>query len=283
MGPGYFESIGSRLIAGRRFDRSHPEDDIGLRPEGHRRDTMVNVILNESAVRAIGFASPGAAVGETILGFGKQGARIVGVVADQRFTSPREAMRPTAYFYTTAHISSAFATVRFTGDSNAMIDRLGATWKRIAPQVPFSARTAQENLYQRWYKADSQRARLFTIGAVLAVVIGCIGLYGLAAFDTARRVKEIGIRKTLGASTGDVLKLLLGRFMRPVVAANIVAWPIAFVAMRRWLTGFDDRIALSPWFFVAAGIGAAAIAASTVFGQAWRVARAEPAKALRYE
>ena len=118
---------------------------------------------------------------------------------------------------------------------------------------------------------------------VLAIAIGCIGLYGLAAFDTTRRVKEIGIRKTLGASTADVLTLLIGQFMRPVILANIVAWPLAYVAMQRWLAGFDDRIALSPMVFLGASLAAVLIASATVLGQAWRVSRAEPARALRYE
>ena len=283
VGPGYFETIGIRLVAGRRFDPSRPGDDIGLRPEGHRMDTGLNLLLNESAVKAIGFSSAQAAIGEQINGLGKQGGRVIGVVADQRFTSPREALRPTAYYYTSARIADAFATVRFTGDPKAMIDTLEATWKRIAPQVPFAARTARDNLYLRWYKADAQRSRLFTIGAVLAVVIGCIGLYGLAAFDTSRRVKEIGIRKTLGASTADVLRLLLLTLMRPVVVATLIAWPLAYVAMQRWLSGFDDRIALSPLYFLGVSVVALGIAAGTVVGQSWRVARAEPARALRYE
>lgn len=282
-GPGYFDTIGTRLIAGRMFDPSHPADDRGLLAGDQKARTPINLILNQSAARAIGFASPAEAVGQPLRGLGKTYARIVGVVADQRFTSPREKVRPTSFLFTTAPVEEAFATVRFAGDPRAMFSRLEATWKRIAPQAPFQARTAQENLYERWYKADAQRSRLFTIGAVLAVAIGCIGLYGLAAFDTSRRVKEIGIRKTLGASTGDVLKLLLAAFMRPVAAANLVAWPLAWMAMRSWLAGFDDRIALSPWYFVLAGLGAAVIAAVTVFGQAWRVARAEPARALRYE
>lgn len=138
-------------------------------------------------------------------------------------------------------------------------------------------------MYDQLYKFDDQNARLFTIGAALAILIGCVGLYGLAAFDTARRVKEIGIRKTLGASTADVLTLLIGQFLRPVLLANLIAWPIAFVVMRRWLAFFDDRIALSPLVFLGASLAAVLIASATVLGQAWRVSRAEPARALRYE
>ena len=286
VGPGYFDTIGTRLVAGRMFDAEHAADDVRAVPKEDRERLTLNVVANEAAIRALGFDSPAQAIDQPLAGFngyGNAGERIIGVVADQRFTSPRDRVFPTVYIHTTLPVEQAFALVRFAGDSRTMIDRLEAAWKTVVPQVPFQARTAQENLYARYYKQDSQRARLFTIGALLAVLIGCIGLYGLAAFDTARRVKEIGIRKVLGASTRDVLTLLLSRFMRPVIAANLIAWPLAYLAMRRWLAGFDDRIALSPWFFLLAAIGAAAIATLTIFGQSWRVARAEPARALNYE
>ena len=164
-----------------------------------------------------------------------------------------------------------------------MLADLEAVWKRTAPTVPFSADTVNQQLYDEYYEADAQRSRLFTIGAVLAVVIGCIGLYGLASFDTARRVKEIGIRKTLGASTREIMRLLIGQFLRPVLLANLIAWPLAWLAMSRWLNGFDDRVDLSPLFFIGASLLALAIAAATVLGRTWRVARAEPARALRHE
>lgn len=149
--------------------------------------------------------------------------------------------------------------------------------------MPFDAKTVEQARYDEYVREDAQRMRLFTMGAVLAVIIACIGLYGLASFDTARRVKEIGIRKTLGASTADVLRLLIGQFLRPVLIGTILAVPIAYYAMRQWLAAFADRIALSPMFFIGAGVAAVAIAAVTVAGQALRVARAEPARALRYE
>ena len=112
------------------------------------------------------------------------------------------------------------------------MDAMGAAWRRIVPTVPFRAATIQDNL-QPYYKADDQHGRLFTLGAVLAVLIGCVGLYGLASFNTARRVKEIGIRKTLGASTGDILRLLVGQFLRPVLLANLVAWPLGLAGDAR--------------------------------------------------
>ena len=143
-------------------------------------------------------------------------------------------------------------------------------------------RTADERL-EEFYKPDQQHARLFSAGAILAIAIACLGLYGLAAFSTTRRVREIGIRKTLGASTRDVLLLLIGQFVRPVLIANVIAWPLAWAAMRAWLSGFDERVALSPLYFVASGVGALVLSTATVAAQAWRVAHAEPARALRYE
>jgi len=114
-------------------------------------------------------------------------------------------------------------------------------------------------------------------------LIGCVGLYGLASFNTARRVREIGIRKTLGASTRDILQLLITQFLRPVLLANLIAWPLAWLAMRSWLSTFDQRIGLGPVYFLGATALTLLIAVGTVAGQALAVARSEPAKALRHE
>ncbi|MGR6328869.1 ABC transporter permease [Sphingomonas sp. XXL09] len=283
-GEGYFHTAGAHLLAGRLFDPRRGEDDSNWRyePKASVAGHVTNVVVNATAAQKLGYATPAAAIGKMIDGLGS--ARIIGVIADMRFESPREPMRPTLYLWGDNADWPMMTIVRYRGvDAQAVIAALEARWKQIVPAVPFDAVTAQTSLYDSWYKQDAQRANLFTIGAVLAVLIGCIGLYGLAAFDTARRIKEIGIRKTLGASTADVLRLLIGQFMRPVVLANIIAWPIAFLAMRRWLSGFDDRIALSPLFFIGVALVAVVIATATIFAQAWRVARAEPARALRYE
>ena len=281
-GRDYFRVYGARLIAGRLFDAAHA-DDRGVLTPVERGRIGPNIVINRTAATALGFASPAAAVGQGVTDDSRV-STIIGVVDDVRFRSPRDPVDPVAYSYNTVDVISPFAAVRYTGRApSAMAAALEAAWKRVVPGVPFEARSVEDNLYQRYYKADAQRSRLFTLGAVLAVLIGCIGLYGLAAFDTARRVKEIGIRKTLGASTADVLTLLIGQFLRPVLIANLVAWPVAFVVMRGWLAYFDDRIALSPLYFVAATLAAIGIAAVTVLGQAWPVARAEPARALRHD
>jgi putative ABC transport system permease protein len=283
-GPGFFRTFGAHLLAGRLFDARYAGDDAAGMSDDALANHPRNIVINATAAKALGFASPADAIGKVAPFTEKTHPLIVGVIGDMRFGSPREPIQPTIYQYNSRDTDGMIATVRTAPqDVSAVTAHLAAAWRRIVPEVAFQSVTIDQQLYAQFYKDDAQRGRLFMIGAVLAVIIGCIGLYGLASFDTARRVKEIGIRKTLGASTRDIMRLLIGQFMRPVILANLIAWPLAFVAMRKWLSGFDDRVALSPLFFIAASLIAIGIAAATVFGQAWRVARAEPARALRYE
>ena len=118
---------------------------------------------------------------------------------------------------------------------------------------------------------------------LLAVVVACLGLFGLAAFTAERRTKEIGIRKVLGARTRDIVRLLVWQFSKPIIIANLIAWPVAWWLMRDWLNNFDARIDLGPAPFVFAGLLALVIAVGTVAGHALQVARANPIHALRYE
>ncbi|MDO6413567.1 ABC transporter permease [Sphingomonas sp. BIUV-7] len=281
--PGYFEVMGARLLAGRLFDTAHPGDvnanlaASALDPNGK---FSANVVLNASAVQALHFASPQAAIGKTF--GGDTPKTVIGVVADMRFGSARSPVPPTLYHFQLRDPNMGMAILRFTGDPGAMMMAVQRVWRETAPQVPLNAKTAVQAL-DRFYERDDHAASLFTIGAVLAVAIGSVGLWGLASFNTARRVKEIGIRKTLGASASDIVRLLVGQFLRPVLIANLFAWPLAFFATRTWLAGFDDRIALSPLYFVAASLLALAIAVLTVLAQSLRAARAAPAWALRHD
>ena len=155
-------------------------------------------------------------------------------------------------------------------------------WKRVAPDQPFEAEFS-DDIVRELYEADDVRAAVFAGFAALAIAIGCLGLFGLAAFTADRRTKEIGIRKVLGARTRDIVLLLVWQFGRPVLIANLIAWPAAWWVMRDWLNGFDARIDLGPGPFVAAGLLALAIASATVFAHTVRIARTNPVHALRYE
>jgi putative ABC transport system permease protein len=167
-------------------------------------------------------------------------------------------------------------------EAGAVRDRIGEVWKRYAAQVPFDAKFVDE-IVARQYDADEARAKTFAAFAGLAILVACLGLYGLAAFTAERRTREIGIRKVLGARDRDIVRLLVWQFSRPVLLANLIAWPVAWWLMRGWLDGFATRISLGPQWFIGAGLAAAAIAAATIIGHALRVARSSPAAALRYE
>ncbi len=274
-GPDFFRVYGARLLAGRVFDDAHGADDADNRKKGEPR----NIVINRLAVSALRLKSPENAIGKTV--GGDRPRTVIGVIDDMRFFSPRERNSATYYFY--GHdVSNMVASVRFTGNPRAMMAAVRGVWERVVPTVPFDGRTADTQL-AKFYEDDDRATRLFAIGAGLAVLIGCVGLWGLASFNTARRVKEIGIRKTLGASSTDIVKLLVGQFLRPVLIANLIAWPLAYLAMQQWLAGFEDRIALSPVYFIGASLVATLIAVLTVIGQSMHASRATPAWALRHD
>jgi putative ABC transport system permease protein len=281
IGKDWFATNDARLAAGRFLDTAHRQDDSGLTGAG-----TANVVINRAALSKFGFRSPDEAIGQTVLETEPDGPAqprvIVGVIDDIRFHSPRKELAGALYHYTSQPMEYTVASVRFQGDPQIALSAFRNAWRGIAPDVPFDAKTAAQSL-TRYYKPDDRAARLFGIGAGLAVLIGCVGLWGLASFNTARRVKEVGIRKTLGASSTDIVRLLVGQFLRPVLIANLFAWPLAFLAMRTWLAGFEDRIALSPLYFVAATAISLLIAIATVIAQSLRAARAAPAWALRHE
>lgn len=295
IGPDYARTYGLTVLAGRVLDEHHGADDrqgvsYGLLADAGRG---INTMINASAARELGFTDPAKALGRQLI-FSRSDkgnrliATIVGVVADVRFVSPR--LPPPPQFYLLdSHLgpanspSSWSAAVRVKdGDQEVVRQRLEAIWRSLAPGAPFKGETVQVTM-KPFYDSDARRGQLFAAGAVLSAAIACLGLYGLAAFNTSRRVKEIGIRKTLGASTADVLRLLVGEFLRPVLWANLIAWPAAFFAMRWWLSGFDERIGLNPAYFLAPSLAAILVAVLTVAEQAVRVSRAEPSRALRYE
>lgn len=278
IGPDFFKAYGTRLLAGRVFDDAHREDD-SLGRDGSKG---LNIVINRRAVSTLGFRSPEDAIGKTV--GGSRPRTIIGVVEDMRFFSPREPNSASYYLYyrEAERTIAAVASIRFTGDPRITMNAVRAIWQRAVPQVPFEAETADTQL-KKFYEADDRATRLFAIGAGLAVLIGCVGLWGLASYNTQMRIKEIGIRKTLGASSADIAKLLVDQFLRPVLLANLIAWPLAFMAMRTWLAGFDDRIALSPLFFVGGSLLATTIAVLTLLGQSLRASRAAPAWALRHE
>ena len=205
---------------------------------------------------------------------------IIGVVGDSRFRTVHTPIEP--IMFRKVRAGPGWMMVRYNGDPQAVRSALEREWKQITNEVPFNAKFS-EDVVAEAYEAEDARAQMFAAFSILAVIIGCLGLFGLAAFTAERRTKEIGIRKVLGARTRDIVRLLVWQFSRPVIVANIIAWPIAWWLMRDWLNGFDQRITLGPTPFILAAAIALGIAIATVVGHALKVARANPIHALRYE
>ena len=290
---GFLDAMGLTLIAGRWFDDARPMDDMTLPypPDEAAQAALAkrggNIVINELAAKRLGFKDPSKAVGKTFGAalveneLGLVPVTIVGVVKDSRFRSVKEPLDP-IMFQNSRLGPHTYMIVRFRGDPAAVRDGVARVWKSIAPDVPFDAEFSEDRI-QELYEAEDARAKIFAAFALLAVIVGCLGLFGLAAFTAERRTKEIGIRKVLGARTRDIVQLLVWQFSRPVVIANLIAWPVAWWVMRDWLNGFDARIALTPVPFLIAGVLALLIAIVTVGGHAVRIARSSPIHALRYE
>jgi putative ABC transport system permease protein len=169
-----------------------------------------------------------------------------------------------------------------SADPRAVLAGVEGVWKRMIHDAPFEARFS-DDIITDLYKAESARAKVFAGFALLAIIVACLGLFGLAAFTAERRTKEIGIRKVLGARIRDIVRLLAWQFSKPVLIAMPIAWLVAFIAMRDWLQRYDTRIDMSVLPFLGAGLLALVIAIGTIASHAIKVARANPILALRYE
>jgi putative ABC transport system permease protein len=289
----FFETMGIDFVAGRPLDRDRPMDvdtrtyppspeaDLGLVQRG------LNIVVNELAARRLGFRDPRSAVGAQFRMFlaseeaGLVPITIVGVVRDTRFRSIREPVEP--LIFRIGNFGMNTLVVRYDSDRpNEVRSRIEQVWERLAPDVPFEA-SFSEDLVAELYDAEEARAQIFAGFAFLAIVVACLGLFGLAAFTAERRTKEIGIRKVLGARSRDIVKLLAWQFSKPVIVANLIAWPVAWLVMERWLDRFDTQIDMGVTPFLLAGSIALAIAIGTITGHAIKVARANPIHALRYE
>lgn len=290
IGFDFLELYGFKPLAGRFFSREYGSDAMSAADD--RPDRVEAVVINETGMRDLGFAKPVDAVGKTFswahvksgmdgLFFTVHPARIIGVVEDFPMGSIRSRIEPTAYYVEPDQQS--YINVKLKGDDiPETIKALGGLWRKSGHPGRFNSFFLNQVVQAR-YRDVTQQGQLFGTFAAIAILIACLGLLGLAAFATERRTKEIGIRKVMGASTADIVRLLLWQFSRPVLLANLIAWPVAWWAMNRWLSGFAYHIDLSIWLFLAASGAALLIACATVLTHTLIVARAAPVTALRYE
>jgi putative ABC transport system permease protein len=281
--PDFFAVFGTNPLAGRVFSWSRPADSALNSDHAARR---LNVVVNESFVRGFGLGSPASAVGQTLrlppsmLGPAEVTIELIGVVPDQ----PQDVRAPTyPELYFVGDLTWGMVAAR-TSASELSITRgaIRALWPNLGD--PGAIQDGLMSQLQRTrYQDIVTQGTVIAVGAGLALFIACLGLFALSAFTAEQRIKEIGVRKAMGAGTGAILRLLLWQFTKPVLLANLVAWPLAWWAMSRWLQGFAYRVQLPLWLFAIASAATVVIAWSTTFIHALLVARAKPVEALRYE
>jgi len=272
LGPTFANLYGVHLLSGRLLSDTRGADR-------HHAGTPYNVLLNATAARRLGF-TPQSAPGKSFT-LHTTAVTVVGVLGDVQMDGPRRPIVGTIYRYEPdfAPLVSIRVRPEHLPDTLSFIDR---TWRAFAPTIAVQRHFLSED-FDAQFKADEKQGAIFALFVGIAIFIACLGLFGLAAFTAERRTKEIGIRKVFGARTRDVVFLLLWQFSIPVLIANVIAWPLAWYYLHGWLQGFAYRIALSPVYFLVAGLAALVIAWATIFAHAHRIARANPINALRYE
>jgi putative ABC transport system permease protein len=279
----FFGVYQTTLLAGRQLD---DRDDLGrlgvdpLTDDMRNAGITANADINLSAVKALGLASPDAALNHTVT-LGNTNFRVVGVVADQRFQSPTKKQLPALYVYSAPCVLEDDTIIGFAGiDETTARQRVEAVWRDKARDLPFEMTSAHDAL-DFYYADDRRNTRLFAVGGGIAGLIGAVGLFGMAAFNTSARIQEIAVRKVFGASRRRVAGLLVLQLLRPVLIANVLAWPVAYVVLAEWLKPFEDRVSLSPLLFLAGSGLSLLIAAATVLSVALAAVRLTPAAALR--
>ena len=268
---GWLDLYKIKLLAGRDYTYTDFNPDFGK---------LHNIILNESATKLLGFTTPQEAIGKTILTRDRKWD-IIGVINDYHQKSLRYPVEPTMLF--PAYSSNSDIAIKVSvGNLPATITAAKKTYDSFFPGNFFDYYFLDEK-FNKQYENDQLFGKAFSIFAGFAVFIACLGLLGLALFATAQRTKEIGVRKVLGASIGNIVVLLSRDFILLVLIAILIASPIAWFIMHQWLMDFAYRINIEWWVFVLAGILAVAIALTTISLQAIRAALANPVKSLRTE
>jgi putative ABC transport system permease protein len=241
-----------------------------------------NFIINEKTVASLGWTAQ-SAVGKDFK-YGNARGHIIGVVKDFHFESMHQPIVP-MIFVMLPPSQTYFnnLSVKISGNNiPAALLHLENTWKKFLPEVPYRSVFLDEK-FDALYKSEQKQGNIFTVFACIAILIACLGLFGLSAFSISQRIKEIGVRKVLGASTGSIVGLLSKDFLKLVMVAAIIAFPVAWFAMHNWLQDFAYRISMPWWIFILAGIIAAAVALATISFQAIKAALSNPVKSLRTE
>ncbi len=269
---GYIETLGFQVMSGRSFSEEFTADSA-------------SIILNEQAVKQMGY-DPRNIIGKKIH-YDVKNFRgdllVVGVVKNFNFESLHYQIQPFGFTTSTFGSKYGYMIVNIsTKDYATLLSKLENTWKKLNPAIPFEYSFLDQD-FQHNYEKDQLTSRIAISFTLIAILIACLGLFGLAAFSAEQRTKEIGIRKVLGASAANLTTLLSKEFIRLIIIAILIASPIAWFAMNKWLQGFAYKIHITWWMFALAGFLAIFIALVTVSFQAIKAAVANPVKSLRAE
>ncbi len=264
----YLKQYDMKMAAGRMFSRDF------------MTDTTTAMVLNESAAKLFGYRTPQEAVGRDFNQWGRQG-KIIGVVKDFHFKSLQTEIKPLSMRIEPNGCSLISVKVSPT-NLPTTISAIENKWNTLIPARPFSYFFLDEH-FDEQYRSEQRFGKLFLNFSILAIIISCLGLLGLASYSTMQRTREIGIRKVLGATVSNIVNLLSKDFLKLVIVAIVIASPIAWFAMHKWLQDFAYRIPISWWVFAVAAVAAALIAVLTVSFQAIKAAVSNPVISLRSE
>jgi putative ABC transport system permease protein len=266
----FFDTYGIQFVEGKPFS---------VEDATRSWNNIQKVIINEKATSTLGFKKDEKIAGQKIL-WNQRTFEVIGVVKDYNHLSLREAIKPTIYL---ASVSFGFFTIKTRSQNiQSKINTLRLLYNKHFPGNPFDYFFADEQ-YNKQYIADQKLGNVFIAAACIAILIACMGLFGLATFSASQRIKEIGIRKVLGAGVADITTLISKDFIRLVIIALLVASPIAWFTMHKWLENFAYRTEINWWIFVSAGFVAVLIAVATISFQAIKAATANPVISLRSE
>jgi putative ABC transport system permease protein len=266
----YMNHFGVKFIAGRNFSEEFSTDFPNA------------MVINEKMVKSLGFKNPQDAIGKSYFislnGFVPE---IIGVIKDFNSSSLHNEIKSQVFMVNPGWFKEYIIKVK-SGNISSTINNVKELWAKFFPQYPFEYKFLDESI-DKMYKSEERYSQVISTFSVVALFIACLGLLGLTSFVTELRKKEIGIRKVLGASITNIIQIISGEFAILVIVANIIAWPVAFYFMNRWLQDFAYRINISWWIFILSGGIALMIALITVSYQAIKAATANPIESLRYE
>jgi putative ABC transport system permease protein len=265
---GFIPTYGMKMAAGRNFSTAFSTDTN-------------NYIVNEAAVRSLGWKTPQNAIGKDIT-YGDVSGKVIGIVKDFHFESLHQTITPLLFRLPSNngyHVMSVKVNSR---NVQTAVSSLQATWHKYLPDTPFDF-TFLDDKFSQLYNSEQQQGNLFTIFSCIAIFIACLGLFGLSAFTITQRVKEIGVRKVLGASVRQIVLELSKDFLLLVLISAVIAIPVAGWSMHEWLADFAFHTEMSWWIFAAAGIISLIIAFVTISFQSIKAALANPVKSLRSE